>query len=113
LRYRRVRMSPEMIQMLDDQREAFKKKFGREPLPSDPVIFDENCDEPTPLSEDKIHQVMIDALVAAGARPEIVYACRKTGRIVTESNRHLLSRAEWTEWKNAVEEYFILHAHDA
>jgi hypothetical protein len=40
LKYRRVRMSPEMIQMLDEQREAFKKKFGREPRPEDPIIYD-------------------------------------------------------------------------
>jgi hypothetical protein len=113
MRYRRVRMSPEMIQMLDEQREAFKKKFGREPRPEDPIIYDEDCDEPTPLSEEKIHEVMINALVAAGARPEIVYACRKTGRLVTESNQHLLTRAELQEWIDAAEEYLRLHPHDA
>jgi hypothetical protein len=113
LRYRRVRMSPEMIQMLEEQREAFKKKFGREPRPEDPVIYDEDCDEPTPLSEEKIHEVMINALIAAGARSEIVYACRKTGLLVTEANRHLLTRAEWKEWKGAIEEYRRLHPADA
>jgi hypothetical protein len=113
LRYRRVRMSPEMIQMLEEQREAFKKKFGREPRPEDPVIYDEDCDEPTPLSEEKIHEVMINALVAANARPEIVYAVRKTGMLVTETNRHLISREDWKAWKDAVEEYRRLHPADA
>lgn len=113
MRYRRVRMNPQMISLLDEQREAFKKKFGREPRPEDPVIYDEDCDEPTPLSEEKIHEVMIKALVAAGARQEIVYAARKTGRLVTESNRHLLTREEWKEWKDAVNEYRRLHPHDA
>ena len=113
MKYRRVRMSPEMIQILDEQREAFIKKFGREPLPSDPIIYDEDCDEPTPLSEEKIRETLINALVAAGARPEIVYACRKTGRLVTESNQHLLTRAELQAWTDAAEEYLRLHPHDA
>ena len=113
MRYRRVRMSPEMIQMLEEQREAFKKKFGREPRPEDPVIYDEDCDEPTPLSEDKIQNLLVGALLQANARPEIVYAVRKTGMLVSEANRHLLSRAEWKEWKDAIEEYRRLHPADA
>lgn len=109
MKYRRVRMSPEMIQVLDEQREAFIKKFGREPRPEDPILYDEDCDEPTPLSEEKINDLLVIALLRANVRPEIVYACRKTGRLVTESNQHLLTRAELKEWNDAVEEFLRLH----
>lgn len=113
MKYRRVRMTPEMIQLLDEQREAFIKKFGREPRPEDPIIYDEDCDEPTPLSEAKIHDLMLNALLQANSRPEFVYAFKKTGRLVTESNQHLLTRAELKEWKDAVNEYRRLHPTDA
>lgn len=113
MKYRRVRMSPEMIQILDQQREAFIKKFGREPRPEDSVIYDEDCDEPTPLSEDNIHDVILNALLQANSRPAIVYAFKKTGLLVTQTNRHLLSRADWKAWKDAVEEYHRLHPGDA
>jgi hypothetical protein len=43
-----VRMTPEMHDMLLRQREAFRKKFGRDPGPGDPFFFDPNADEPTP-----------------------------------------------------------------
>jgi len=106
-------MTPEVMQALDEQREAFIKKFGREPRPEDPIFYDENCDEPTPLSGEQIEELMLSALVQAGVRPEIIYACKKTGRLVTESNEHLLTRAELREWKEAVEEYRRHHSADA
>ena len=113
MKYRRVRMTPEVMQLLDQQREAFIKKFGREPRPEDPIFYDEECDRPTPLSQDKIHDTILNALIQANSRPELVYAFRKTGRLVTESNQHLLTRAELKEWKDAVAEYRRHHSADA
>ena len=113
MKYRRVRMTPEMMQLLDEQREAFKKRFGREPRPEDPIFYDEDADEPTPMPQDQIHALILNALIRADSRPELVYAFQKTGRLVTESNQHLLTRAELKEWKDAVEEYRRLHSADA
>ena len=115
MKYRRVRMSPEMIQILDQQREAFIKKFGREPRPEDSVIYDEDCDDDIPLSEDNIHDVILNALLQANSRPAIVYAFKKTGLLVDGKAelRYLLSRADWKAWKDAVEEYHRLHPGDA
>jgi hypothetical protein len=39
-----VPMPPEVHDMLLRQREAFRKKFGRDPGPSDPFFFDPNAD---------------------------------------------------------------------
>jgi hypothetical protein len=103
--YRRVRMSKEMIQMLEEQKQRFRAKFGRDPRPEDPVIWDENATEPTPASVEDIHQTILSTLIAAGSPPEFIYAFNKTGRLVTESNQHLLSPGEYQEWVDAVEEF--------
>ena len=49
-----VKITPEMLAALDRQKEAFKKKFGREPGPDEPVFFDPDADTPQPLTEGKI-----------------------------------------------------------
>lgn len=103
--YRRVSMNKRMIGILDEQRERFKQQFGRDPRPEDPIIWDENAAVPTPASEQDIHQTILSALIAAGSPPEFVYAFDKTGRLVTEDNMHLLTKAEYKEWCDAVEEY--------
>lgn len=36
---------------------------------------------------------------------ELVYAMRKTGRIVTERNNHLLSPEEMAEWDAAINQF--------
>jgi hypothetical protein len=103
--YRRVRMSQEMIHILEEQKQRFRQKFGRDPRPEDPVIWDENAAEPTPASEEDIHQTILSALITAGSPPEFVYAFDRTGRLVTESNMHLLTPEEYQEWVDAVEEF--------
>lgn len=35
----------------------------------------------------------------------IIYAFRKTGRIVTEKNKHLLSKKDLEEWHGAIDEF--------
>lgn len=103
--YRRVPLNKEMIAILDEQRERFKEKFGRYPRPEDPVIWDEDAEQPTPVSEEQIRQIILEAITQAGSPPEFVYAFGKTGRLVTESNKHLLTKAEYKEWCDAVDEY--------
>jgi hypothetical protein len=98
-------MNKEMIQILEEQKQRFRQKFGRDPRPEDPVIWDENATEPTPASLADIHQTIRSAMIAAGSRPEFVHAFDKTGRIVTETNMHLLTPEEYQEWVDAVEEF--------
>jgi hypothetical protein len=49
-----VSMTPLMRDALLEQREAFIKKFGREPGPGDPVFFDPDADTPTQISWDRM-----------------------------------------------------------
>lgn len=104
--YVEIPMSPGALEAWADQMRAFAEKFGREPGPGDPVIFDPDCDNPTPMSEKKFEELAVDALSRAGAPPEIIYAFSKTGMLVTPMNVLLWSAADLKEWDDAVEEYF-------
>jgi len=100
--FKSMPISDEMSDLLDEQRQAFIAKHGREPGPDDPVIPD------MPHFEHAEHQ-MIEAMKEAGIDPAIIYATEKTGRIVSEANMNLLSDVELDEWNAAIEEYQAEH----
>jgi len=92
--------------LMREQLEAFRAKFGRDPQGDEPVFFDPNCDVPTPLMPEKMEEDTVRAMETAGIAPQIIHAYRRTGRLVTEQNQHLLSAEAIDEWNAAVEEYF-------
>jgi hypothetical protein len=95
------------MDMMQQQLQAFREKFGREPGPDDPIFFDPDADTPQPFRLEKFLEESIEAMVAAGIRPEIIYAHRKTGGlIVTEANQEKLSAEDIAEWEAAIDEYF-------
>jgi hypothetical protein len=87
-----------MIDIIEEQRQKFIQKYGREPDPNDPVF----TDMPHP---EQIEHRTVQAMKEAGINPAIIYAYEKTGRLVTEDNQHLLSDADLAEWTAAIEEY--------
>src|SRR6516225_17528 len=95
-------MSQEMVDLLEEQRQMFIDKYGREPGPNDPVFFD------MPPLEHIEHQT-VEAMKRAGIDPAIIYAYEKTGRLVTEENQHLLPETALDEWQAAIEEYEAKH----
>lgn len=84
----------------------FRQKFGREPGPDDPVVFDPHADTPQRLTNEKHAQLLADMGAAAGLPPHFVYAMRQTGFIVTESNKSVMPKQKIEEWERAMEEYF-------
>ncbi len=66
---RKVKLSARLIRGLDQQRRDFKKKFGREPGPSDPLFFDPDADTPQQLTEQQVNDGIRDAALAAGLDP--------------------------------------------
>ncbi|MEZ5130373.1 MAG: hypothetical protein R2763_01415 [Mycobacterium sp.] len=93
---------------LRDQRARFVAKFGREPGPEDPVFFDPNADEPTPLGadgKDEMWEAMLATAEQAGVDPAHVHAARELGYLLTEANRHLFSAMEVEAWREAVLRY--------
>ena len=106
-RGRTVKLDPESMDMMQQQLQAFREKFGREPGPDDPIFFDPDADTPQPFRLEKFLEESTEAMVAAGIRPEIIYAHRKTGGlIVTEENLEKLSAEDIAEWEAAIDEYF-------
>ena len=81
-----VKMTPEVHAVLLQQQEAFRKKFGRDPGPGDPMFFDPDADEPTPMSmsDEEYDNEVLEAMRKAGAPPQFLHAYRKTGLIGVE-----------------------------
>jgi SEC-C motif len=100
--YKSIPMSQEMADILQEQRQKFIDKYGREPGPNDPVFFD------MPPLEHIEHQT-VEAMKQARIDPAIIYAYEKTGRLVTEENQHLLPETALDEWQAAIEEYEMRH----
>jgi len=102
---KRIQIPSELADELRAQMERFRAKFGREPGPSDPVFFDPDADEPRPLNIDAAFDELAAIAGEVGVSPQLIYAMKKTGRIVTENNKQFLTPAELKEWNDAIEEY--------
>lgn len=101
-----VKMNPETLAIVQNQLQEFRVKFGREPGPKDPIFFNPDSLKPEPFRLDEFSEESEKAMVLAGIRPEIVYAHRKTGLIVSEESYGKLPKSAQAEWNAAVEEYF-------
>ncbi len=107
---RDVPMDAATAALIQEQLAAFRAKFGRDPEGDEPIFFDPNCDVPAPLMPEKMEEDMVRAMESSGIAPQLIHAYRRTGRLVTEQNQHLLSAEEIEEWNAAVEEYFAWQA---
>ena len=90
------------------QFEAFRLKFGRDPVKGDPLFFDPNSDTPRPLlspAQAQAQAELVAALEEIDAPPAIIYAFRKTQWLVTEENETELTGEEREEWDRAIIEY--------
>ncbi len=67
-------MSPELREVLLKQREAFIRRFGREPGLTEAVFFDPNADEPQPLDADEVTATLLKACEQAGFDPEQLFS---------------------------------------
>ena len=106
-----IPLNAEAQRAIQEQLRKFREKFGRDAGPEDPIFFDPDADTPQPVSKAGLDEMTGQILSAAGkvgVRPELIYAMKKTGRIVTESNQHLLTDEELQEWEDAIEEYLAL-----
>ena len=106
-----IPLNSEAQQAIEEQLRRFHEKFGREAGPEDPLFFDPDAGTPQPLSEpqrDEMLNQILSAASRAGIRPELIYAMKKTDRMVTEANQHLLTDQELQEWQDAIDEYFAL-----
>ena len=96
--YRSTPMTREVREALEQLRQAFVAKHGREPGPDD-LLFP---DMPHP---EHLEAMMVEDMEAAGLDPAFIYAFEQTGLLVTEQNQHLIPETDLAEWDAAVEEY--------
>lgn len=94
--------------ILKKQLRAFRKKFGRDPGPGDPLFFDPDADTPQPISRAVMEEGMRE--VAKLLPPDIAYAYLKTdGLLLTVENEHLMAPEDLEAWHAAIEEYWAMH----
>ena len=106
--FKSIPMTAELQAVVDDLMKEFRLKFGRDPQPDEPLFFNPDADTPQFMSSSQIDDLtrgMLEIMASVGTPPHLMYATKKTGRIVTQDNWHLLDEEEQQEWKGAVEEY--------
>ena len=101
--FKSIPIADELEDLLDQQRQAFIQKHGREPRPDEPILKD----LPHP---EHLEHMMVEDMKTAGIRPAIIHAFIETGLLVTEENRDLLPDKDLEEWHNAIEEYEAKHS---
>ena len=58
-----------------------------------------------PLIDEEYERAVLAAMPQAGLDPAVIYAFKRTDRMVTNSNKHLLNKKELRRWSNAIDEY--------
>lgn len=97
---RSIPLSEDGRSAFQEARQLFRDKHGRDPGPDD-RLFDH---EPEHLE----HQ-LVETMKRAGFPKRYIYAFEKTGRLVSEENKHLIPDIELQKWYDAVAEYDRLH----
>lgn len=110
-----IKLPPEAKSALEDQLVAFRKKFGREPGPNDPIFFDPTKDIPTFIeagssADDEMQKALFQRFLEAGAEARHIYAYKKTGRMGLEATLEYWPADARAEWEAAIAEFHELEA---
>lgn len=107
-KWTKVKLDPPAVEILKEQEEAFRRKFGREPGPKDPIFFDPNVDEPTAMSLEGMEDEVLAAMNKLNLPPAFAYAYRKTGLIGVKGMIDAWPADLRKEWNDAVKEYLLI-----
>ena len=94
--------------LLKQQLRDFRRKFGRDPLPGEPVFFDPEQDVPTEMTEEQVREDMLKIMAGGTAAPCV--RLRKDGAADDGGDGGVLRPADVAEYKAAIDEYFRLEA---
>jgi hypothetical protein len=101
--FRRMPLSPELVEMLTKHQQEFVEIFGRKTGKHDLIFFEQfisGFDEKDEILEKISKQV--------GVREQVIFATRRTGFIVGEHSKKIMSDVDYQEWEDAIDEYFEL-----
>jgi hypothetical protein len=95
---REIPLPAEGRAVVEEQRQKFRRRFGRDPGPEDRLFFDA-----PPLEHVEHH--LVEAMKAAGLDPAFIHAFEQTGLVVTADNQHLIPEADLRAWQAAVADF--------
>ncbi|BCB83127.1 hypothetical protein [Phytohabitans suffuscus] len=95
--------------MLRAQYDRFEGKFGRPPGPDDPLFFDPDADEPTPLTTVDLERHSVATLEALGISPAWIYATQHTDGLLPMLDGTFRSDEDRREWDAAIARYLRTH----
>jgi hypothetical protein len=98
-------LNDDALNAIRELRRRFRDETGRDPGPGDPCAFDPDSDDPQPEALTWIKSVMGDIADWAGLAPDLAFAIRKTGLLVTQKNQDTLDDDQLKAWKAALAEY--------
>lgn len=104
-----IPLPADLAEGLEDSRQRFREKFGRDPGPDDPLFWDPEVSTPMPLDPGKMRDQMVEVMRKARIDPAKIYAFEKTGMIPTTENIDAYGPDAMEEWRSAVREYEDLH----
>lgn len=99
------RLNEEALKAIRELRRRFRKEVGREPGPEDPCAFDPDSEDPQLGARERIKSMMGDIADTAGLAPDLAFAIRKTGLLVTQRNQDGLDDDQRAAWNEAIAEY--------
>jgi hypothetical protein len=87
-----VKIHPRLKPVLEDTLTRFREVFGRKPGKDDPAMFEQYL-----TGEQDYWQIVERIGKSAGIRDELIFAYRRSGFIVGEHSRDLMSASEYKE----------------
>ena len=102
---RKYRLNAEAILAIRTTLKMVRAKLADDPYFEDVLAFDPESDVLQPAAEAKIRERLGDVADAVGLAPDIAYAIRQTGLVVTDRGKHLLDDAQRAAWNEAIDEY--------
>lgn len=108
-----IKINAKANDALAESARAFEAKFGRKPGPNDPLLFDPDEDEPTPLSASKMMRMMTASFLEANTPSHLIFAWIKTGMIMSEEQYKNGPQDARLEWDRTMAEFQFLEASGA
>jgi hypothetical protein len=101
--HKRIKIHPRLKPVLEQAATDFRKVFGREAGPKDPVFFEQHLND-----EEEFWQHAKTVGEAADVPEQLIFAWRRSGFIVAKHSRELMPENEYREWTDAIDEYFAI-----